>query len=236
MIRKAIAAVAGRVMPRPNTFDEIAKDIAARLPRERLSVFFDVGANTGQTIEKVTGRYTDARIFSFEPNPQTFKILARNAKSARTFNVGISSRAGTMRFDTSGSPDMHRIAENQADDSLPAVEVKTLDGICAGLGIAVIDYLKIDTEGHDLEVLRGAKTLLSRSMVNIIETECGMNRDNTHHVPFCQINSYLEDRDYRLFGIYEQVAEWPKSQPHLRRANAVFISKSVIDRNPYSPW
>jgi len=236
MIIYALKAMAGKLAPTPDTFQTIAKDISARLPREKLVTFFDVGANSGQTIEKFSASYASARIFSFEPNPQTFKTLSANAKGANTFNIGLSSIQGSLRFDTSGSDDMHRIAADQSDQSLPIVEVKTLDHVSAELGVSGIDYLKIDTEGHDLEVLKGAKQLLHQSRISIIETECGVSRENTHHVPFCQIHSYLEGFGYRLFGIYEQVPEWTKSQPQLRRVNSVFISMSVIERNPYSPW
>jgi hypothetical protein len=47
-------------------------------------------------------------------------------------------------------------------------------------------------------------------------------------VPIEILKRHLEDRAYSLFGIYEQVPEWTLNKPHLRRANAVFVSAQVI--------
>jgi hypothetical protein len=43
------------------------------------------------------------------------------------------------------------------------------------------------------------------------------------------MKAFLETMDYRLFAIYEQMYEWPSGEPQLRRVNAVFISRTVIE-------
>jgi hypothetical protein len=64
-----------------------------------------------------------------------------------------------------------------------------------------------------------------------VEVEAGMNASNKRHVPFETLKDYLELRSYLLFGIYEQVHEWPTKEPHLRRTNSVFISRRMIETN-----
>jgi hypothetical protein len=91
-----------------------------------------------------------------------------------------------------------------------------------------IDFLKIDTEGGDLDVLKGAENMLKSQKIDFVQVEAGMNPDNNHHVPFECLKSFLEKYNYYLFGIYDQVNEWPSEEPHLRRTNSVFVSRKII--------
>jgi hypothetical protein len=117
---------------------------------------------------------------------------------------------------------------SRASNSTERVKIVSLDSFCADNAIPHISYLKIDTEGMDLEVLKGACSMLSREAIDFVEVEAGMNPDNLHHAPFEDLKSGLESHGFRLFGIYEQVSEWPTGAPHLRRVNAVFLSGAMI--------
>jgi hypothetical protein len=91
--------------------------------------------------------------------------------------------------------------------------------------------MKIDTEGADLDVLKGAERMLNEQRIDIVKVEAGMNPTNHLHVPFEVLKNYLESKHYFLFGIYEQKHEWPTKHPHLRRTNPIFISQQVIENN-----
>ena len=106
--------------------------------------------------------------------------------------------------------------------------MESLDRFTRSQGIEHIDFLHVDTEGHDLEVLRGADRLLGSGGVDLIEVEAGMNPQNGTHVPIELLKRHLEERDYSLFALYEQVREVYERKPHLRRVNAVFVSAQVI--------
>ena len=95
------------------------------------------------------------------------------------------------------------------------------------MGIKHIDYLKIDTEGYDLEVIKGASDLLSRNAISFIEVEVSMNPNNTFHVSLEEVKKHLGQNNYFLFGLYEQVLEWKIKAPVLRRCNALFISGAL---------
>jgi hypothetical protein len=111
------------------------------------------------------------------------------------------------------------------------VDLETLDDLCASQKVTHIDYLKIDTEGGDFNVLSGATAMLAKQQIDTVEVEAGMNVGNKRHVPFEKLKAFFEDRNYFLFGIYEQVNEWPAKQPQLRRTNPVFISEKLIKAN-----
>lgn len=208
-------------------------DIRRRLKNERFEVIFDVGANVGQSAKNLTLHYSGSRIYSFEPAPNTFKTLQRAVKSfgnTVAVNLGMGDKPQTVRFDDRGPSDMARIGD-QSDETLPRVEITTVDDYCSQNGIHRIDYLKIDTEGNDLNVLKGAIRMLSDSRISVIVVECSMNPDNKRHVPFNDFYQYLCPMGYRVFGLYEQVSEFIENKPHLRRSNVVYISREVIRRN-----
>lgn len=212
----------------------IEEDMRRRLPKETLRVVFDVGAHLGQFARDITTTFTESTVFAFEPDPETFSKLSATTPRGRihTFNIGLGSQNTEARFDlTATNSSMRRIASDQSDTKLPLVKFSTLDTFCSEHNIDHIDYVKIDTEGHDFEVIKGANGLLMRNGINLIEAECAINRDNRFHAPFFEVHTHMEDLGYRLFGLYEQGHEWPSRSPHLRRVNAVFISPVVIDRN-----
>jgi hypothetical protein len=107
--------------------------------------------------------------------------------------------------------------------STTEIVVDTLDSYCGAAAIDRIDLLKVDTEGHDLDVLRGGEEMLSRRAVACLQCECSTSPDNRFHVQFEDVKSFLEPHGYRLFGIYEQMGEWTLNAPYLRRVNAAFV-------------
>lgn len=124
-------------------------------------------------------------------------------------------------------------SEKEAVSSIQkqAVDICTLDSFADEMNLNNVQYLKIDTEGHDLKVIVGAGGMIRDQKIDFIEVEVGMNPDNVLHVPFEKMKHYLEMQQYRIFGIYEQAAEWPSDFPNLRRINAVFVSNSMLNRN-----
>ena len=70
-----------------------------------------------------------------------------------------------------------------------------------------LSYLKIDTEGHDLEVIKGAEKCLTQKKIDFVEAEVSMNPTNTYHVDQASIISQMNTYGYYLFGVYEQILE-----------------------------
>ena len=218
------------------------QDIKFNLKNYQIDTIFDVGANTGQSANLYVSLFPSATIFCFEPIRESFDQLLTNTSQKsqiHCFDIALSSRKGTGAMLSQGTSTMNRLLD-QLDDSLLKSEpienvvVTTLEAFCRDQDVSQISYLKIDTEGNDLEVLKGAETLLANQSVDLVEVEAGMNPTNKHHVPFNLLKEYLEDKNYFIFGIYEQYHEWPTNEPHLRRTNTVFISRRMIDlyKNP----
>lgn len=204
-------------------------DIGTELPGVKVNTIFDVGANVGQSALEYVRQFPAADILCFEPIAATFTTLSKRiaGTNARAYQLALSDRDGGAQMRVNANSELSSLDEGGNE----TVQLRTLDSFCAAEGVDHISLLKIDTEGHDLAVLRGAKGMLSRATIDIVQVEAGMNPGNNVHVPFDALRTELERHGYRLFGIYSQVREWPTRQPQLRRTNPAFISPNVIDAN-----
>lgn len=212
-------------------------DIAVALPKLRIETIFDVGANVGQSTKTYVDLFPASRVFCFEPVGQTFHRLQDNTKhnpQVRCFQLAFYSSRGHGAMWVQDCSELNRLVNETETPSegqqhaLEKAEMRTLDEFCATEKIQHISYLKIDTEGSDLEVLKGGESMLSGQQISLVEVEASMNPQNKQHVPFCELKEYLERHRYYIFGIYQPVHEWPTGAPILRRTNPVFISEASI--------
>jgi FkbM family methyltransferase len=218
-------------------------DIRNCLPRAKVSTVFDVGANVGQSAKEFVKNFPDSQIYCFEPVEEVYRKLQAELRShtnVRTFQFALGARAGQRQMVLQGPPEMNFLQPEGADLSvydeadLEQVSLQTLDDFCQKQGITHIDFLKIDTEGADLDVLKGTESMLDSQEVDIIQVEAGANWQNQRHVGFEYFSKFMAQRDYCLFGIYEQVNEWPTEAPNLRRMNPIFISDRIVKENTAS--
>lgn len=141
----------------------LAALIARQVPRN--STVIDVGANIGlSTI--LLARMTE-RVIAFEPSPPNVAFLRRNLERNGITNVeihaaAVSSEPGTLRFHVAQfGAGSHVVAAGHVSGStIPTVDVPavTLDGS----NLPPVTFIKIDAEGHEPDVLAGARRLLAR--------------------------------------------------------------------------
>jgi FkbM family methyltransferase len=222
----------------PQGFD-VFRDMARLLPNVKVEIVFDVGANIGQSADMFTTAFANPRIYCFEPVESTFQELARNMKNAENvscYNLAVGATKGVGEMVLEGYSAMYFMRNEAPNSEAPMnapteqVDVVTLDDFCRTAGVQHISYLKVDTEGGDLDVIKGAKNMLQSQEIDIVQLEAGMNPKNNRHVPFETLKAFLEPYGYFLFGIYEQVHEMPTGKPYLRRTNPVYISELIAGR------
>ncbi len=240
-VRNIVKSITGthvyRTLPRGV---DVAEDIARSLPLQQMEVVFDVGANVGQSAELFALMFPRAVIHCFEPVKETFQILARSQKRRQRVSchqMALAAVSGPGEMVLHGESDLFYLNNSEqptgpgVNFASETVRVATLDDFCSSENIRHINYLKIDTEGGDLAVLQGAEQMLSGQRIDLIEVEAGMSRLNTTHASFESLKELLESHGYLLFGMYEQVPEWIKHEPQLRRSNLVFLSQNVATIN-----
>lgn len=210
----------------------LALDFAESLPNFRMKTFFDVGANKGQTVRRVIKHFPGARVYSFEPVTAAFDALKMQYSengdvSCYRLALGSEDRDGLV---TAVGSSTNNALTFDRSGPVEEVRVRTGDGFCTEHGIADISFLKIDTEGNDLDVLAGFEGMLREGKISLCQVECGMNATNPKHVPLHRFQEFLEPFGYHLYHLYGQRHEF-KGRPMLRRADAVFISASTVAAN-----
>ena len=135
-------------------------------------VVFDVGAAEGQWTRAVLARVPKARVFSVEPRATGLPEGAVHLPLA----LGVEAGTATLY----GAGEMSSLTERDYADfegfdtsSTLEIQVRRLDDVCREQGVARIEMLKIDAEGHDLDVLVGAGDLLRPETIGAIQFEFG---------------------------------------------------------------
>lgn len=222
-----------RLLRAEQTGAHLFTDLRRKLPTFRAKTVLDVGANIGQSAAEYLRAFPDAVVHSIEPARETFENLVLKFAGEPRFvghRLALAARCGTAQLVTTGpSETFHLVSETP--EASETVETLTLDMFLDRNSIAHVDFMKIDTEGHDMDVLHGGAASLAAGRVGVIQVEAGMGPDNLTHVPLETMKSHLEKLGYRLFGFYDQVSEFPTSSPHLRRTNPVFLSPATIALN-----
>jgi FkbM family methyltransferase len=135
---------------------------------------FDVGAHIGMFTLGAAKRIGDGRVYAFEPAPQTYDILRRHVAyngwedRVEAVQAVVSDTEGTMPFYVYGlsmaaslGRDNVALSPEQFEQPIQEIQVAsvTLDAFCAERGVEP-DLVKIDVEGAELRVLRGAERVL----------------------------------------------------------------------------
>lgn len=222
---------AAQTAPAPR--DPFLTDLRRANPAFPVRCIFDVGANIGQSTDKFRRACPEAVIHCFEPIGQSYERLRARfahdpAVHCNPLALGIQSQ-GTGLMRAAGTATDNHLLSAPPCPGLPVETVNMTSGeaYCTRHGVLHIDFLKIDAEGHDMDVLKGFLQLLREHRIAFVQVEASMNPGNQRHVPFAQFTGLLEPLGYYLFGLYDQVREVRNGQPGLRRSNPVFVSQRL---------
>lgn len=206
-------------------FDLAVSEALARLisPGE---VVADAGANVGyMTLLAALAAGRQGRVLAFEPHPDLFKILEQNASSTRnqdrfavveTINAALGDRTGSAFLHCPPSFEFNDGISKLGNEPHPegqstSVRVTTLD---EALGTAVVSVLKMDVEGFEPQVLRGARNAMAERRVKHILFE-------DHDAAESETCALLREQGYRIFSI-----GWSLRGPRLQPVERGILSAS----------
>ena len=133
--------------------------------------FLDIGANVGSYTVLAAG-VSKATVLAFEPDPLTAVALKRNievndlSERVTIYNVALGNRNGEVKF-TRGLDTVNHVVTTD-ESNTRTVQMRQLDTL---IGSHRPTMIKIDVEGHEDEVIRGAEAVLSDDMLKVIELE-----------------------------------------------------------------
>ena len=151
---------------------------------------------------------SDGSVFTFEPHPQVFRELAANVEDWLTYpetgrvtlqEIALSSNSGTASLYTTsefstnrGTASLNGEDHSEQDHLAHPVVLERLDNVFSDTPF--FSLLKMDVEGHELDLLRGATNLLSAKRIRDIIFE--------EHRPYpSPVTEYLEKFGYQIFSL-----------------------------------
>lgn len=188
---------------------DLATDIKNKIQLP-MKVIFDVGANIGQTATRFNDEYPGAKIFSFEPVLGTYERLKE--KVTHMHNVSCFQLAlGESNYETeikvytgkdSLLNSLKEVSMNQ-EGRTETIKVVTGDDFCKKNNVDQIDLLKIDTEGYELEVLKGFTEMIAAGKIRAIFCEVGFDKSNKRNTFLNDVLNFTSDRGFQFYGLYD---------------------------------
>jgi len=157
--------------------------VLALSPSGEVVNVIDVGANVGRWSRSMlaaarrAGRLGDLDLHAFEPSSYTFGRLSEALADERVSlkQVALCDRSGSATLHVvapgAGTNSLHRPYREPAGTATEQVATTTLDAFVAESGLGHVTLVKIDTEGHDLAVLKGARGLLADQRISVTQFE-----------------------------------------------------------------
>ena len=174
-------------------YDRLTKDIMKKHLKSD-SNCVDVGCHKGEILEMMLNYAPKGHHFAFEPIPFLYQDLVKKFQNIATiYPNALSDEKGTTTFNlVKNAPAYSGLKQRHYDIDNPEieiinVEVETMDDL---LGDNRIDFIKIDVEGGEFGVLKGAKNLLKKNLPTIL-FECGKGASDYYGTQPADIFNYL---------------------------------------------
>jgi len=194
------------------------KKIFSFLNNLNIQTVFDIGAHKGEFLKSVKQIKNISKIYSFEPQKKIFetlkllnegnKIICLNlavSENVSTKYLKINKKSSTSTFsEINSSSKWYKIKSLLIGGNLKTsfignekVKTTTLDYICSNNKIEIIDLLKIDTEGHEEQVLKGAVNLINGKKIKYILIEFHLSKMYQNY-NIKNLEKILYESNYRL--------------------------------------
>jgi FkbM family methyltransferase len=148
---------------------------------------FDVGGNDGTYAKMIATAFPYSQVYSFEPIPETQELFIKtnkNLNNIKLFKLALDENIGTKRinFDKKNPVSGHNsfyedvftiFLEKKEDLENIEIITNTIDNFCRENLVHELDFLKIDTEGNEYPILKGAKKMIEEKKIAVIQFEFG---------------------------------------------------------------
>jgi FkbM family methyltransferase len=198
-------------------------------------VIFEAGGHYGIDTIKIAKRWPRGTVISFEPNPNAFKLLSeatQDTVNIHAYNLAVNTYNGTailnICYGTNGNEVLSEGASSLLEPSEwmkihykgPKVEVPcvVLDDWCQSHEIDHIDFMWLDLEGLELQVLKSSPRILEK--VNVIYTETNFLEFRLGMTQFTDLKTHLENSGFKMLShwYYEGL-----------QGDAIFVKRELFE-------
>lgn len=152
------------------------RSILERFNLKKGETVLDAGANIGWytlIMSRMVGKH--GKVLAVEPDPSNFTVLERNIKdnsleNVSAFQVALSDRDGYSIMSIAKLPTQHSLVESIDKARLQTVKTMKLDTLLKTAKTARLDFAKVDVEGAEMQLLKGASVTLDSKPEMIIES------------------------------------------------------------------
>lgn len=173
-------------------------------------IVFDIGANKGDFANISLRLNPRLNLHCFEPSKCTFEKLLSNEFPANVtcnnFGLGAEKQEGILYVyeDGAGTNSLHNRFLEHLDvryKDREKIQIETVDSYCNINKIVEIDFMKIDVEGFELEVIKGSKKMIKRGKIKIILFEYGGSYIDAR-ILLKDFFDFFKGMDYSFYKLY----------------------------------
>lgn len=219
-------------------------DIVRLSGTRAVRTIFDVGANVGQTASALSAMFPESTIYSFEPFAEAFAKLcsvAQERPNILPFEFALGDQDGGGVLFLNQNSTTNSLLQNS--DSLvrfvrkptsvtpigkSAINIFRLDTFCDQNEISSIDVLKIDTQGFELKVLKGAGQLLESKRIRFVYLEVLFVPLYEQQAEFHEVHRVLAMCGYRFVNLYGLMRD---DRGLLKWGNALYMADPSTEDN-----
>ena len=184
----------------------------------RIQTLIDVGAHHGESIRFFKKNFSINKIYAFEPSIDNFKILkekVKDVKNIKFFNTAVGNKKGLINFTNHYDSESSTIVKinqksnyfkrknfyldffktNKSRVKNTQVKIDSLENLINVDELKVIDLVKIDTEGYDLNVIKGLGKLITK--VRFIYFEHHFHDMLLKDYKFKDVDNFLKSKNFK---------------------------------------
>ena len=215
--------------------DDIVSLVGDGIP---VSTIVDGGAHVGTFSCHMARVFPEAKIYAFEPTPETFVLLQRQTCGVSHIQCqkrALGAEPGQARFCENSSPLTNSLRPNSAANehyfaglverrSEVMVEVTTLSDFARDVPLESIDILKLDLQGGEFDAIRGLGEFIAAVKVMLIEVQFLPLYEGASL--FSDIDAHLRREGFALFQLYDLVRS--PGDGRLLYGDALFVRQDVL--------
>jgi FkbM family methyltransferase len=200
-------------------------------------IVFDVGANVGNYTSEILKQYPNCKIFAFEPSIAASNKFMENNRAEENVHlesIGISNKVteSVLYSDFPGSPISSLTKRNlkHFGNELKyeeKIKMDTIDNYCE-INKIIPNLLKIDVEGHELDVLKGSLNVLEK--ISIVQFEFGGCNIDTRTF-FQDFWYFFKQHDFRIYRVTKNkpllISRYTESDEYFSTTNYIAVNNRV---------